>query len=64
MGLCCVAFSLVAASRGYSLVVVRRLLNAMASFVADRAQAVGRTGFSSPSSQALEHRLGSCGARA
>ena len=61
-GLCCVAFSLVAASRGYSLVVVCRLLNAMASFMADRAQAVGRTGFSSPSSQALEHRLGSCDA--
>ena len=41
LGLCCVAFSLVAASRDYSLVMVCRLLNAMASFMADRAQAVG-----------------------
>ena len=34
--LCCTSFSLVAASRGHSLVAVRELLMAVASLVADR----------------------------
>ena len=41
-------------SRGYSLAAVHRLQGRWASLVAAR-------GFSSCGSQALEHRLGSCG---
>ena len=48
---CCLGFSLVEAIRGYSLVVMRRLLIAVASLVAKhglhcRARALGRGGFS------------------
>ena len=42
-GLCCTGFSLVAASRGCSLVAVLRLLIAVAFLV--RAWALGLTGF-------------------
>ena len=49
-------FPLVAASRGYSLVLVLRLLNVVASRVAG----LGSCGLSSCSSRALEHRLNSC----
>ena len=42
---CCMDFSLVAGRRGYSLVVVHRLLTAVAYLVAK--QAVGCVGFSS-----------------
>ena len=56
---CSVGFSLVVASRGYSLVEVRRLLIAVASLV---AQALGHAGFSGSSSWALKHRLHSYGA--
>ena len=52
--------SLVAMSGVYSLVVVHVLLTAAAS----RAQTLVRVGFSSCGSQALEHRLNSCGTRA
>ena len=49
--------SLVAMSWGYSLAVAHALLVAAAS----RAQTLVRVGFSSCASQALEHRLSSCG---
>ena len=62
--------SLVAASRGYSFVVVRGLLTAVA-FLCCGAQALGvrasvvvAHGLSSCGLQALERRLSSCGARA
>ena len=64
----CIGSSLVAASRGYSLVAVRGLLIAAASLVAEhrlwgtRASAAEAPGLCSCSSQALEHRLNSCGA--
>ena len=51
---------LVVASRGYSLVVVHGLLIAVASLVVEHG-ALGQEGFSSCGSQALEHRLNSCG---
>ena len=66
----CAGFFLVAASRGYSLVVVCRLLIAVASLVAEhrlqsaRASVVAAFGFSSCSSWAVEHRLSSCGTQA
>ena len=53
---CCSGVSLVAVRRGSSLVAVLGLLFGVASLVG--AQALGCTG-----SQALEHRLSSCGAR-
>ena len=57
---CCSGFSLAAASGQYSLVVVCRLLTAAASLVAE-CWALGHGGFSSGSSQVLEHRINSCG---
>ena len=64
---CCAGFSLVAASRGYSLVTVHKLLIVVASLVVEpglqgvqTSVAVAR-GLCSCSSQALEHRLNSCG---
>ena len=57
-GLCCCAgFSLVAASRGYSLVAGRRWLLLLQS-MGSRSSV-----FSSCGSWALEHRFNSCGAR-
>ena len=67
---CCAGFSLVASSRGYSVVMVCRLLIAVASLVAEhrlwgtRASAAEAPGLRSCSSQALEHRLNNCGALA
>ena len=63
---CCMGFSLVVASRSYSLVVVHRLLIAMASPLAEhrlqeRELSSCGTGLSSRGSPALEHRLNSCG---
>ena len=58
--------SLVAASEGYSLVVVHRLLTAVASLVVTRglsASVLVTRGVSSCSFWAVEHRLSSCGAR-
>ena len=55
---CCVDFSLVVVSRGYS-VSGCGLLTAVASRC--RAQALEYAGFSSCSSWALEHRLSNCG---
>ena len=58
--LCCyTSFHLVDASGGYSLVVVHRLLIAVASRC--RAWALGCSGFRSCGSRALEHRLNGCG---
>ena len=60
-------FSLVAVSSGCSLVVVLRLLIAVASLVAEygfqgtQASVVAAGGLSGCSSRALEHRLDSCG---
>ena len=64
--LCCEDFPLVAASGGYSLVAVGRLLTEVASLVEHRlwglqATVIAAHGLSSCSSQALEHRLNSCG---
>ena len=58
---CCVSFSLVAVSRGYSLVAVWRFL-ICCGFSCYRTQAIGHAGFSSCGlrswgSWALEHRL-------
>ena len=58
---CCVNFSLVVASGGYFLAVVCRLLTAVASLVAEHGN--WGAGFSRCGSQALEHRLNSCGAQ-
>ena len=52
--------SLVAARGGYSLVVVHASL--CSGFSSCRAQALGCMGFRSRGSQALEHKLSSCGA--
>ena len=63
----CAGFSLVAASRGYSLALVGELLTVAASLVAEhslsgpRASAVAVCGLSIFGSQALEHRLSRCG---
>ena len=74
---CCVGFSLVAMSRGYSVIAIHRLLTAAASLVAEhRLQArwlqqpwhVGSAamarGLSSRGSWALEHSPNSCGSQA
>ena len=60
---CCMGFSLVAESRGYSR-VLHGLLTVVASLAAElglRASVAVARGLSSYSSQALEHRLDSCG---
>ena len=63
-------FSLVVASGGCSLVAVCRLLIMAASPVAEhrpwgmRSSIIAARGLSSFGSQALEHRLSSCGAQA
>ena len=62
-------FSLVAASGGYSLVVVLRLLISVASLVKHgllgmKASVVAARGLGSCGFWALEHRISSCGARA
>ena len=69
LGLPCRAgFSLVTASQGYSEFAVCGLLVAVASLVSEhrlqgtRASAAVARGLSSCGSQALEHRLNSCGA--
>ena len=54
--------SLIAVSGGYSPVVVLRLLIVVASLIAEHRLQVH--GLGSCSSQALEHGLSSCGARA
>ena len=56
---CCTDFSLVVASRGYSVTELHRLLIAEASLVS-RASVVVANGLGSCGSWALEHRLGSC----
>ena len=56
------AFPLVSASGGYSLVVVGRLLIAVASLVMKHQPALGSQGLRSCSSWALEHQLNSFGA--
>jgi hypothetical protein len=62
---CCTDFSLVAASRGYSLAVVCRLPLSVASLVAGHGLRVSVVaGLSSWGSQALEHRLRRCGTQA
>ena len=57
---CCAGFSLVVASRAYSLVAVYRFLTAEAT----GTWALGCKGFSSCGSWALEHRLNSCSTQA
>ena len=57
---CCTGISLLAASGGYSLVAMLRLLIAVASLV---AEVLGYLGFSSCGSWALEHRFSSCDTR-
>ena len=65
---CCMGFSLVVKSRGYSLVVVHGLLIVRASLVAEHglqgawASVTAAHGLSSCSS--LEHKLHSCGSQA
>ena len=65
--LLCAGFSLVVASRGYSLVEVCGLLIAVASLVVkhrlwgEQASAVVTRGLSGCSSWALEHRLNNYG---
>ena len=60
---CCVDFSLVVASRGYSPAAVRGLLIAVAPLVAMASHCSGSRahGLNSCSSQASEHRLSRCG---
>ena len=55
-------FSLVAVSRGYSLVMVCGLL--LQGLLLLCSTGSRYTGFSSRGSRALEHRLNSCGSRA
>ena len=63
-----VGFSLVAVNRGYSLVVVLRLLIAVASVAAEhrlygtQASVAAALGFSCCGFQAVYHRLSSCSA--
>ena len=57
---CCTGISLLAASGGYSLVAMLRLLIAVASLV---AEVLGYLGSSSCGSWALEHRFSSCDTR-
>ena len=65
---CCAGFSLVASSRGYSVVMVCRFLIAVASLVAEhrlwgtQASAVAAQGLNSCSSWALKYMLSSCDA--
>ena len=60
LGFCgCLGFSLVAESRGYSLVEVCRLFIVVASFVEEH----GLWGLQQCGSQAPEHRLSSGGTR-
>ena len=67
---CCVGFVLIVGSKGYSLVMVHRLLSVVTSLVVEHgpsgvwASVVVAHRLSSYSSraQALEHRLSSCGA--
>ena len=54
---CCLGFTLLVVSRGYSLVAACGLFIAAAPLVAEH----GHMGFSSCGSWALEHRLNSCG---
>ena len=61
---CCTGFFHVAPSGGYSLVEVHRLLIVVASLVRERGLWSCGTWLSSCGSQALEHRLKSCDARA
>ena len=64
---CCVGFILIAGKPGLSVVAVLRPLIAVASLVEHRikwASVVLTHGLRSYGSQALEHRLRSCGARA
>ena len=62
LGLChCTGFAPIAASGGYSLAVVLRLLFAVASLAAEHGLQGAGVGLSSCGSQALEHRLNSCG---
>ena len=60
---CCVGFSLVVVSRGYSLVEVHWLLITTAPLAVEHglqgASVVGAHGLSSCGSQALEHRINS-----
>ena len=64
MGLhCCAGFSLVAARRGHSLVVVCRLLLEVASLAAE-CGFLELTGFRGCGSQALGHSFSRCGTRA
>ena len=58
---CCTVLSLVAESGGYSPIVVCSLLNAVAALVVEHRL---YTRSSSCGSQALEHRLRSCGSQA
>ena len=60
---CCVGFSLIAASGGYSLAMVCGLLVLVASLVVE-AYRIAACGLSSCGSLALERRLNSSGAQA
>ena len=60
---CCVGFSLAAVSGGYSLAVVCQLV-IRRGFSCCRAHALGHAGFSSCSTQTLDHKLNNCGTRA
>ena len=63
---CCVGFSVIVVSRGYSLAAVHRLLIVVASLVAEHrlesvwVSLVVALGLSSFDSWALEYRLSSC----
>ena len=57
---CCMGFSLVAVSRGYSLLAMPAFLIMAGSL--SGAQALGLASFSSCDSQAVDHRLSTCGA--
>ena len=59
---CCTGFSLVAASRGYSLFAVHGL--SLQRLLLLWSMGSGMCGLSSCGSWALEHRLSSCGAQA
>ena len=67
---CCTGFALVAASGGFSLVVVLRLFISVASLVVEhgllgtKASVVAAHGLGHCGFWALEHRISSCGAQA
>ena len=66
LGLCCCKdFSSVAVIRGTIRIVFScgEWASHCSGFSCLRSQALGHLGFSSCGSQALEHRLGSCGAQ-